>query len=122
MTNRLGTPRFWSLRFRTARPNWPCREELIHVLARAAEQRDHETGNHVLRVGTIAAIIAAQLGLSETRAHLIGQAAILHDVGKIGISDTILLKPGKLEAEEIGIMKKHCEYGMNILHGASTAR
>jgi putative two-component system response regulator len=93
------------------------REEVIHVLACAAEYRDKETGNHVLRVGRYAEIIARALGFHGSRAELIGQAAVLHDVGKIGISDTILLKPGKLDPEEIEIMKKHCRYGKNILMG-----
>ncbi|KAA5538546.1 response regulator [Roseiconus nitratireducens] len=91
------------------------REEVIHVLACAAEYRDHETGNHVIRVGRFAGIIARQLGLPSDRAELIEQAAILHDAGKIGIADSILLKPGKLTPEEFAIMKRHCEYGQRIL-------
>ncbi len=93
------------------------RQEVIHVLACAAEYRDQETGNHVIRVGRYAAIIAEQLGLDEERVELIEQAAVLHDVGKIGIPDAILLKPGKLDDEELRTMRKHCEFGMNILHG-----
>lgn len=92
------------------------REEVIHVLACAAEYRDKETGNHVLRVGRFAGLIARELGFSEYRSELIEQAAILHDVGKIGIPDAILLKPAKLDEGEIEHMKRHCEYGRNILH------
>lgn len=91
------------------------RTELIHVLARAAESRDKETGNHVLRVGRYTAIIARELGFSDTQADMLGQAAILHDVGKIGVPDSILLKPGKLDDDEFTEMKRHCEYGRNIL-------
>lgn len=96
------------------------REEVIRVLACAAEYRDRETGNHVLRVGRYAGIIARELGFSRARAELIGQAAILHDAGKIGISDSILLKPGKLTLDELEQVKKHCDYGMNILLGRPT--
>lgn len=96
------------------------REEIIRVLACAAEYRDQETGNHVLRVGRYSAVMAHQLGFERSQAELIGQAAILHDAGKIGISDTILLKPGKLTPDEVEAIKRHCEYGMNILLGNPT--
>ena len=91
------------------------REEVIHVLACAAEYRDQETGNHVIRVGRFAGIIARELGFNPAEAELIEQAAILHDAGKIGISDSILLKPGKLTAAEYDLMKRHCEFGERIL-------
>jgi len=91
------------------------REEVIHVLARAAEYRDHETGNHVIRVGRFAGIIARQLGHTDSDVELIEHAAILHDAGKIGIADSILLKPNKLTPQEYALMKRHCEYGERIL-------
>lgn len=91
------------------------RQEVIRVLACAAEYRDKETGNHVLRVGRFSALIARQLGFSPSRIDLIGQAAILHDVGKIGIPDSILLKPDKLSEAEKEVMRQHCEYGLKIL-------
>lgn len=91
------------------------REEVIHVLACAAEYRDQETGNHVIRVGRFAAIIARELGYSADESELIEQAAILHDAGKIGITDSILLKPGKLTEHEYQLMKRHCEFGERIL-------
>lgn len=94
--------------------------ELIHVLASAAEYRDEVTGNHILRVGRYAGIIARQLKIPEAHAELIEQAAILHDVGKIGISDAILLKPGKLDPSEIALMQVHCQYGENILRCISS--
>jgi putative two-component system response regulator len=68
--------------------------EVLQRLAQAAELRDDDTGQHTQRVGTMAARLALQLGLDETHVELIRRAAPLHDVGKIGISDTILLKPG----------------------------
>lgn len=91
------------------------RQELIHVLASAAEYRDSETGHHVLRVGRYARIIAQQLRFSPSRVELIEQAAILHDVGKIGITDAILHKPGALDPEEIALMRNHCHFGQQIL-------
>jgi putative two-component system response regulator len=93
------------------------RLELIQVLACAAEYRDQETGNHVLRVGRYTGLIAEQLGFDRERVEMLEQAAILHDVGKIGIPDSILLKPGRLTDEERKIMMNHCQYGMNILRG-----
>lgn len=92
-----------------------ARQEVIHVLACASEYRDHETGNHVLRVGRFAGLIARELGFSADRIELIEQAAILHDAGKIGIADSVLLKPGKLTEQEFALMKQHCEFGERIL-------
>ncbi len=91
------------------------RYELIHCLARAAEYRDNETGKHVLRVGKYVGIIADELGFEANRVKLLELAAPLHDVGKIGISDNILLKPGKLEPSEYDTIKKHCGFGTSIL-------
>ena len=87
------------------------RLELIHCLARAAEYRDNETGRHVIRVGRYAGLIARQLGLDRPTAERIELAAPLHDMGKIGIPDAILLKPGKLTPEEFEVMQKHTLYG-----------
>jgi putative two-component system response regulator len=87
------------------------RLELIHCLARAAEFRDNETGHHVVRVGRYAEIIARQLGLNEEFVELIGHAAPLHDMGKVGIPDSVLLKPGKLLPDEVEIMRKHSVFG-----------
>jgi putative two-component system response regulator len=93
------------------------RLEIIQVLACAAEYRDRQTGNHVLRVGRYAGIIAKGLGFSPMRVEMIEHAAILHDVGKLGVSDSILLKPDKLTEEERATMMRHCQYGMNMLRG-----
>ncbi len=89
-------------------------QNVIHCLARAAEFRDDDTGRHVLRVGCYAAIIARQLGWDETQVQMIQQAAQLHDVGKIGIPDAILTKPGKLTTEEFETIQKHCGFGKRI--------
>jgi putative two-component system response regulator len=90
------------------------RMAIIQALARAAEYRDNETGRHALRVGRYAATIARQLALPEETVRLIELAAPLHDVGKIGIPDAVLLKPDKLTPEETEIMQKHCSYGKHI--------
>ncbi len=100
------------------------RQQLILSLAKAAEHRDDDTGNHVLRVGRYAGIIASQLGWSQQRIQMLEQAAQLHDVGKIGIPDSILFKPGKLDADEWKLMKDHCAFGVEIiepLRGADQA-
>jgi putative two-component system response regulator len=94
------------------------RQEVIHCLARAAEYRDEQTGKHVIRVGRFAGIVARQLGMDEARCELIEQAAQLHDVGKIGVSDTILLKPGRYEPDEFELMKRHCQFGSRIMQPA----
>ena len=91
------------------------RREVILCLARAAEFRDNETGNHVVRVGRYVGIIARELGFSEERIELLEQAAQLHYVGKIGISDSILLKPGKLEPDELEVMRQHASFGRRII-------
>jgi putative two-component system response regulator len=88
--------------------------QIVHCLARAAEFRDDETGRHVVRVGEYAAVIANQLGWSETACQMLRQAAQLHDVGKIGIPDAILTKPGKLTPEEYAVIQKHCGYGKQV--------
>lgn len=90
------------------------RETLLR-LARAGEYRDEETGNHIIRMAKYSRIIAEQLGLSNETAEVIEMAAPMHDIGKIGIRDEILLKPGKLTAEEFEIMKTHTLIGHDIL-------
>lgn len=91
------------------------RREAVQCLARAAELRDDVTGRHVLRVGRYAAVIAHQLGFNEERIVWMEHAAQLHDVGKIGVPDAILHKPGKLTEEEFNIMKGHCVAGRSII-------
>lgn len=91
------------------------RLEVIHCLGRAAEFRDNDTGHHVVRVGRYAGLIAKELGLEKETVDLIEHAAPLHDAGKIGIPDSILLKPGRLEPSEFEIIKQHCEFGHQIV-------
>jgi putative two-component system response regulator len=95
------------------------RLEVIHCLGRAAEFRDNDTGMHVIRVGHYAALIAQRLGLDEPQVELLQHAAPLHDLGKIGIPDAILLKQGKLDPQEFEFMKRHCEFGIRIVEESS---
>ena len=90
------------------------RETLLR-LARAGEYRDEETGNHVVRMAKYSRVIAEQLGFSKDEADVIEMAAPMHDIGKIGIRDDILLKPGKLTQDEFEIMKRHTIIGYDIL-------
>jgi len=92
-----------------------ARQEAMQCLARAAEFRDNDTGKHVLRVGRYVAVVASRFCFDRSQIEMLEQAAHLHDVGKIGISDTILLKPGKLTEQEFEKMRQHCEYGSNII-------
>jgi putative two-component system response regulator len=91
------------------------RLEILHRLGSAGEYRDNETGLHVVRVCHYSRIIAQALGLPEHEAELLYNTAALHDTGKIGIPDSILLKPGKLDDEEWKIMKTHCAIGHEII-------
>jgi putative two-component system response regulator len=91
------------------------RLRVIQCLARAGEYRDDTTGRHVIRVGRCARILATELGYSPMKSAMVELAAQLHDIGKIGIPDAILLKPGKLTPEEYAVMRKHCEYGKAII-------
>ena len=91
------------------------REEIVHCLARAAERRDDDTGHHVLRVGRYVGVIARRLGMAEDRVGLLELAAQLHDVGKIGVPDSILFKPGKLDEQQIDVMRRHCTVGRQII-------
>jgi putative two-component system response regulator len=91
--------------------------EILERLALAAEYRDDDTGKHTQRVGESAARIAEVLGWSAAEVELIRRAAPLHDVGKIAISDLILLKPGKLTPEEFEQMKAHTTLGAQMLSG-----
>ena len=92
--------------------------ELIHRLGRAAEYRDDETGEHTKRVGKMCAIMAEALDLGDNFKKMIEYASPLHDIGKIGIPDSILLKPGKLTPEEMEIIKEHTIIGADILSGS----
>jgi putative two-component system response regulator len=93
--------------------------EMLDRLALAAEYRDDATGQHAERIGRTSELLALALGLDVSEAALIGQAARLHDIGKIGIADELLLKPGKYTAEEFATMKLHPAIGARILSGST---
>ncbi|MBD8065816.1 response regulator [Devosia sp. PTR5] len=90
-------------------------EEIISRLGRAIEYRDGDTGEHVSRVALISRMIAEGVGLSAERCRMIYLAAPLHDIGKIGIADAILTKPGKLSPDEMAKMREHVTIGARIL-------
>ena len=92
------------------------RREAIHCLAKAAEYRDDDTGQHVTRVGRYTRILATELGFSSRDVELMEQAAKLHDVGKIGIPDSILHKAGKLDPDEYQVIQQHCGIGYEIMN------
>ncbi|MDC7242367.1 MAG: response regulator [Spirochaetales bacterium] len=91
------------------------RRRIIGILSQAAEFKDFETGNHFLRVSEYTACLAKGLGWDKSRVTLIRLAAPVHDIGKIGIPDHILLKEGKLTQSEWAEMQQHCSYGFSIL-------
>jgi putative two-component system response regulator len=92
--------------------------EIVTRLVRAAEFRDTDTGEHIGRVAGYAAIIAGGLGLDEADCELLAFASTMHDVGKLGVPDAILLKPGPLTADERTEMQRHAEIGHTILEGS----
>ncbi|HEY8548841.1 MAG TPA: HD domain-containing phosphohydrolase [Vicinamibacterales bacterium] len=92
--------------------------EIVERLARAAEYRDDNTGEHTRRVGRLAGLLARTLGLSAPDAKMIERAAPLHDVGKVGVPDAILLKPAPLSPGEFDIIKTHAAMGARILSGS----
>lgn len=91
------------------------RRDILHCLARAAEYRDDDTGHHVMRVGRYARLVAQGLGKDADYVDCIEQAAQLHDVGKIGVADDILRKPGRLTDAEFELMRKHSGFGKRVL-------
>lgn len=92
-----------------------ARSEVLTRLARAAECRDDDTGRHTQRVGDLASALATVAGSGEGQAEALRRAAPLHDIGKIGIRDSILLKPGPLAPEELEVMRTHTVLGAGIL-------
>ena len=96
----------------------PLEVEAADRLALACEFRDDDTNQHAQRVGRTAAALAAAAGLDGEQVELIRHAAPLHDIGKIGISDSLLLKPGRLRADEIAVMQTHTLIGSQILAGS----
>ncbi len=98
------------------------RVDLIWRLGRVAEFRDEQTGNHILRVGSYCKVLAEALGMPRDFAETIFLTSPLHDIGKIGIPDGILLQPRKLTPAEWEIMRKHCAIGAEILRQDTWAR
>lgn len=90
-------------------------QETILLLCRASEYRDQETGEHIKRMAQFSRLIAEELGLSVEEQDLILNAAPMHDIGKVGTPDHILLKQGKLDADEMAIMRDHASIGHAIL-------
>nr|WP_320191539.1 two-component system response regulator [uncultured Desulfobacter sp.] len=91
------------------------RLEIIRRLGLAAEYKDNETGMHVIRMSYYCKVMAAAMGMSNKEVELILNASPMHDIGKIGIPDNILGKPGKLDAQERAIMEQHTEIGARII-------
>lgn len=92
--------------------------DTIRRLAIAAEFKDNDTGEHIVRMSRFSSMIARAYGQSEKYCDLLEQASPMHDIGKIGIPDDVLKKPGKLTEEDWVLMRKHAEYGANILSGS----
>jgi putative two-component system response regulator len=95
-------------------------EEIILRLCRAGGYRDHETGEHIIRMARYCKLIAQELGFPEETCRFIYNAAQMHDIGKIGIPDAILQKPGRLTAEERAVMEEHTVIGEAILQGSAS--
>lgn len=96
------------------------REDTIQRLSMAAEFRDDETACHIRRMSRYCGLLASWMGMDRERCEMIRTASIMHDIGKIGIPDTILLKPGKLTSAEYQFIQQHAEFGHRILAGATS--
>ncbi len=96
-------------------------QEMTVRLCKAAEARDPETGAHILRMAHYAKLIAGRLGWTEAQQQLLLDAAPMHDIGKVGVPDNILLKPGRLDEAEFAIIKQHSQYGYDILKDSDSA-
>jgi putative two-component system response regulator len=94
--------------------------DTIYRLSKAAEYKDEDTGAHIIRMSNYSAVIARKMGLTESAIESLLYAAPLHDIGKIGIPDKILLKQGKLDPEEWALMRQHPMMGAKILEKADT--
>ena len=92
--------------------------DVVARLARTAEYRDDDTGEHAKRVGVTAAKIAAEMGIEPERVDVIRLAATLHDLGKVGVPDAVLLKPGRLTEEEFAVIRRHTIIGAEVLRGS----
>jgi cyclic di-GMP phosphodiesterase len=99
---------------------WVSQAETIFRLARLVEFRDEETGHHLHRMSSYCGILARGTGFSEQRCELVRLASQLHDVGKVAVPDSILLKHGKLTPEEFEVVKGHAETGFQMLSGGAS--
>jgi len=95
------------------------RNRIIGILSRAAEYKDFETGQHFVRVSRYCEILAQELDMDGDMVSLIRQASPVHDIGKIGTPERVLMKPSRLDEDEIREMRKHCIYGEDILRSRS---
>ena len=93
-------------------------EDLIYRLGDVVESRSSEAGNHIRRMAEVSYLIAQKLGLSQIECDLLKQAAPMHDIGKVATPDAVLLKPSRLDNDEMTIMKGHPQIGYDILHGS----
>jgi CHASE2 domain-containing sensor protein len=109
----------WAVRRRTEQLR-DAQFEIITRLAQAAESRDGDTGAHIHRIGYLCERLALHIGLDAARANMLRHASALHDVGKIGIPDGVLLKPGALEKDEWTVMQSHTVKGAEILAGSTS--
>jgi len=105
--------------FRLNREISGTQEELITRLSEVVETRSHDTAQHVRRVGLFCELIAGKMGIDETLIHNLQMASTMHDIGKIGIPDEILLKPDVLTEDEFSIVKNHTMLGYSLLKGSS---
>ncbi|TFG63024.1 MAG: response regulator [Nitrospirales bacterium] len=94
--------------------------EIVQRLAQAAEHRDNETGSHIVRMSHYALVLGRTCGMNEEECDILFHATPMHDVGKLGIPDKILLKPGKLNADEWEIMKQHTVIGGQLLSNSQS--
>jgi response regulator RpfG family c-di-GMP phosphodiesterase len=109
----------WTVRRRTEQLR-DAQLEIITRLAQAAESRDHDTGQHIHRIGYLCERLALEVGFAPAQARMLRHASALHDVGKIGIPDHILQKPGGLDEDESLIMRSHTAQGGDILAGSTS--
>jgi HD-GYP domain-containing protein (c-di-GMP phosphodiesterase class II) len=95
-------------------------KEVVERIGALAETRSEETGNHVRRVAEYCYLLARAAGMDEAEAQILREAAPMHDIGKVGVPDSILNKPDKLTSEEFEVMKKHAEIGWKLLSGSNS--
>jgi putative two-component system response regulator len=97
-----------------------AREEIPRRLARVVEYRDNDTGGHIERMAEYSGLIATALGLDPDTCRRIRLASTMHDIGKVAVPDSVLLKPGKLTAYERAVMERHAQVGYEMLTGSGS--